>query len=113
MFLSCHVAFRVNLHPNGWVSGCGFEFRCSHLDIYVYKYNDDYIWKGLFQSICLITIIIWLNFLLKVYPYLHQFWCHRQIIISEYFLDIKIVTDFYLLQYIDLDTISDKTKFLR
>ena len=40
------------------------------LDIYVYKYKGDYIYKGLFQTICLVTINIWLNFLLEINPLL-------------------------------------------
>ena len=44
----------------------------TKLDIYVYKYKGDYICKGLLQAICLIIINIWLNFLLKINPYLHQ-----------------------------------------
>ena len=39
-----------------------------NLDIYVYKYKDDYICEGLLQGISLITINIWLNFLLEINP---------------------------------------------
>ena len=43
----------------------------TKLDIYVYKYKDDYVCKGLLQAICLVTINIWLNFLLEIHPYVH------------------------------------------
>ena len=42
----------------------------TKLDIYVYKCRDDYICKGLFQAIGLVTINIWLNFLLEINPLL-------------------------------------------
>ena len=41
-------------------------------DIWVYKYKDDYICRGLFQAICMVTINFWLNFLLKTNHHLHQ-----------------------------------------
>ena len=44
----------------------------TKLDIWVYKYKDDYTCKGLFQAICMVTINFWLNFLLKINPHLHQ-----------------------------------------
>ena len=44
----------------------------TKLDIWVYKYKDDYICRGLFQAICMVTINFWLNFLLKTNHHLHQ-----------------------------------------
>ena len=36
------------------------------LDIYSYKYKDDYICKGLSRALCLVTINIWLNFFFEI-----------------------------------------------
>ena len=41
-------------------------------DIYTQKYKRLYICRGLLQAINLVTTNIWLNFLVKINPYLHQ-----------------------------------------
>ena len=38
------------------------------IDIYAYKCKHDYISRGLWQTICLVTMNIWLNFLLEITP---------------------------------------------
>ena len=47
-----------------WHSILSWLIIITKLDIYIYKYKDDYIYKGLLQVICLVTINIWVYFLL-------------------------------------------------
>ena len=44
----------------------------TKLDIYVYKYKDEYIYKDLLQAICLVRITTSLNFLPEINTFLYQ-----------------------------------------
>ena len=55
-----------------WHDVLSWSTITTKLDIYVNKYKDDYIFKGLLQALCLVTINILLNFLFEINPYLHQ-----------------------------------------
>ena len=45
------------------------------VDEYAYKYKDEYICKDLLQTICLVLINTWLNFLLKNFSIKLQLFC--------------------------------------
>ena len=90
----------------------------TKLDIYVYKYKDDYIFKSLSQAVCLTTINVSLNKLLEIElllawdfklfisPCSHHLLIPVSIFqgllvpapISGNFPDTKMITDFYLCQ---------------
>ena len=69
---------QVALKPR-WYFFLFWSFVTTKLDIYVYEYKDDYICKGVFQAICLVTIIIWLNFLLEINPFISP--CSRYLLV--------------------------------
>ena len=45
-------------------------------DIYLYKYKDNHICKGLLQAIFMIKVSVWFNFLLQISCI--KFWCHNR-----------------------------------
>ena len=55
-----------------WYYVLSWSTITTKLDIYVNKFKDDYIFKGLLQTLYLVTINILLNFLLEINCYLHQ-----------------------------------------
>ena len=109
---------RIKLKPK-WHYFLSRSIITAKLDICGSKYKIDYICKGLLQAIFLAAINIWLNFLLEMKPCLHQILipqprplcpCLVLAPISEKFLDTKMITDFRLSHYIELNRTSAKPR---
>ena len=109
---------RIKLKPK-WHYFLSRSIITAKLDICSSKYKIDYICKSLLQAIFLAAINIWLNFLLEMKPCLHQILipqprplcpCLVLAPISEKFLDTKMITDFRLSHYIELNRTSAKPR---